>query len=250
MRTYHLPMVLLAVCLLQPWPAEALSIRFDNKVFVGDEREPVAQSTTIFHEDRTYDYLEKPTEIVVLDWRLQQFVILDATRRISARVSGRDVLGFTEQLRQRGSGQPDGLVKFLLAPAFQEHFEASTGTLKLEGEWMSYLVQTQTASSPEIVKLYRDFSDWYARLNPMLNPSARPPFARLMLDAALQEHGLLPREVVMTITMRKGLFPKRSQIRSEHRMIDSLGASDMDRIKQTHEFMIIFKPVSLEEYRK
>jgi len=250
MRCYCLPIALLAAGLLRPWPAEAQSVRFDNKVYVGDEREPAVQSTTIFHEGHIYDYLEKPTEIVVLDSRLQQFVILDATRRTSARVSGRDVQGFTEQLRQRGSGQTEGLVKFLLAPAFHEQFDASTGTLKLEGEWMTYQVQTQKPSSPEILKLYREFSDWYAKLNPMLNAAARPPFARLMLNAALEEHGLLPREVVMTITMRKGLFPKRSQIRSEHHLIDHLSEADLNRIKQTHEFMVIFKPVSLEEYRK
>ena len=242
--------VLCAVCLLLPGTVCAQGFRIDNKVYVGDGREVVNQSTTIFHEQQVYDYLEKPSETIVFDRSTEQFTLLDTMRRSMARVAARDVLSFTEQLRQRNTEQADPLLRFLLAPAFHEQFDSSTGTLNLLGAWMTYRVETMAAPNVEVVKLYRDFSDWSARLSPMLVATARPPFARLMLNTALEEHRLLPREVTLNITSKKGVVPKRFTTRSEHQFIDRLGESDLNRIKQTHEFMVIYNPVSLEQYRK
>jgi len=245
-----LPIAVYAVCLLPPGTVCAQSFRIDNKVYVGDGREVVHQSTTIFHEQRVYDYLEKPAEAIVFDRSTEQFTLLDMMRHSMARVAARDVLAFTEQLRQRNTEQADPLLRFLLAPAFHEQFDAQTGTLNLQGTWMTYRAETMAAPNAEVVKLYRDFSDWSARLSPMLVATARPPFARLMLNSALEEHRLLPREVTLTITTKRGVVSKRFVTRSEHQLIERLSESDLNRVKQTHEFMVIYNPVSLEQYRK
>jgi len=223
--------------------------RIDNRVFVADQKEPNSRSTTVFHEGFVYDFLDKPAETFVFDRARGQFTLLDTTRRISTRLTTQEVLSFTEQLRERLAGQKDPAVQFLLAPAFHETIEAPSGELVLSGSWMTYRVQTMAAASAEAVRIYREFSDWYARLGPILNPAARPPFARLMLNAALEEHGMLPRAVTLRITTKKGLMPKYVTVRSEHELLSRLAQPDMDRIAQSREFMAIFSAVSLEQYR-
>ncbi len=44
-------------------------------------------------------------------------------------------------------------------------------------------------------------------------------------------------------------MPKRLVIRSEHELIDRLSAADLDRVVQAQQFMAIFNPVGLEQYK-
>jgi len=153
-------------------------------------------------------------------------------------------------LQRRAEAHPDPFIKFLAAPRFDEHFDKASGELTLSCPWMTYRLVLVDAESRAISQQYREFSDWYARLNTLLNPGSKPPFARLAVNGALARREATAREVRLTLTPQKGLPPKRTTIRSSHRLVRRLAKADLDRVAQTRQFMEIFKPVSFKEYRR
>jgi hypothetical protein len=231
-------------------PALADDFRVDNKVFFEDQKEPVSRSSTIFAKALVYDFLEKPAEIFIFDRPREQFILLDAERRVAAQVAMQDVMSFTEQLRQRAAAQRDPYVQFLANPTFEQHYEPATTTLSLSSPWLSYQVQGMAAPGPAAMAQYREFSDCYARLGPILDAAARPPFARMILNEALQKEGLIPQKLTLTLTPKRGFMPKRIVIRSEHELIDRLSQADLDRVVQAQQYMTIFSPVGLEQYKR
>jgi hypothetical protein len=237
--------------LLLARPAVAADgFRIDSRVFYEDQKEPACRSSTIFAENKVYDFLDKPAEIFVLDRPHAQFILLDTERRVSTRVNMLDVAGFTDQLQARAETRDDPFLRFLARPQFDQHLDAVTGTLTLNSPWMTYQVQGAAPPDPTMLQLFREFSDWYVRLTPLLDPAARPPFARMVLNEALERCGLMPRQVILTITPKRGPLTKRITVRSEHQLIGRLSEADNDRLVQAQQFVTIFNPVSLEQYRK
>jgi hypothetical protein len=234
--------------------ADQPGFRVDNQVFSGDQKTPVSQSTTIFQQGAVYDYLEKPAEILVFEANLDRFVLLNPARRISTEIGGQRVAAFIEELRKnalkRAADKKDPFIAFLFKPDFREQFDPQSGVLALTSPWMSYRVLTFSPADLTTVDRFCQFSSRFAQLSPMLSPQARPPFARMAVNAALTQHQVLPREVSVTMTPKKGFATRSTTIRSVHQWVDQLPQSDLDRVAQTRQFMAIYSPVSLEQYLK
>ena len=225
--------------------------RVDNRLFLSNQKEPHSQSTTIFQNNAVYDYLDQPKEVLVYDKNDDRFVLLNTTRRICAEIKRQQVLQFAEQMRQRTVEHSDPYIKFLGNPSFTKEFDHETSVLTLTSPWITYRVKAVPGPTPGSAERYREFIDWNARLAPMLNAAARPPFVRLWLNAALVERGMVPSEIQrVTITPKQGIWSKRTLIRSEHQWINRLETADLVRVAQTRQFMTIFNPVSLEQYIK
>jgi len=224
--------------------------RIENRVFVDDEEEPQVKSTTIFYAGAVYDYLEAPAEVTVFDQAHGRFVLLDLTRRVKTELTTEQVATFVEHLKEWAKNQADPYLRFLADPEFDEQFDETAGELAFTSPWLTYRLTTVDAESEEISKQYREFSDWYCQLNTMINVGARPPFARMIVNRALEDRQQFAREVHLTLRPEEGFLPKRITIRSEHRLIRRLVQSDRDRVAQTDQFMAIFKPVSFVEYQE
>jgi len=218
-------------------------------VFVGTDKEPKSESTTIFSRGLVYDYLKTPAETIVLDVARGRFLLLDPGRRLRTDVSTQEVVGLTENLRKWAAMQTDPYLKFLAAPTFEEQPDERTGELVFQSPWLSYRVTTADAEDGSVAQQYREFCDWYARLNARLNPGYKLVFARLAINEAIFRHGQVPREITL-ILPKKGLAIQRSTIRSEHQFVPHLVESDRDRISQTSQFMAIFRPVDFADYEK
>ncbi len=236
-------------------PADADSaaledFRVENEVFFGAGRKAHSRSTTIFHDSMVYDYLEDPAEVIVFDKQGGRFVLLDMVRRVRAELTTRKVLGFSQRLQRRAEAQQDPLIKFLAAPRFDEQFDEASGQLTLSSPWITYRLLLADAPSRTISQQYREFSDWYARLNTLLNPGAKPPLARLAVNAALARREATAREVHLTLTPKKTNPRASTTIRSRHRMVRRLTKTDLDRVAETRQFMGIFKRVDFEQYRR
>jgi len=229
--------------------ASGEQFRIENKIFAGDEKKPRIQSTTIFYAGVVYDYLENPAEVTVFDKAHGRFVLLDLTRRIKTELTTQSVAALTERLRERARTQPDPFLQFLADPEFDEQFDETAGELTFASPWVTYRLTTVDADSEAISQQCRAFSDWYCQLNTMINPGTRPPFARMIVNAALADRRQLPREVHLTLRPKARLIPKRITVRSQHQLIRRLVQSDRGRVAQTDQFMAIFKPVSFEEYQ-
>jgi len=224
--------------------------RVENQVFLGKEKEPVSRSTTIFHEGVVYDYMQEPSEAIVFDKAAGRFILLDMARRMQSELTTEQVATFAERLRRTAGAQEDPFLQFLAAPKFDEQFDKEAGSLSLTSPWMTYRLLLVDAGSPAIAQQYREFSDWYARLNSMLHPGSKPPFARLLLNEALVRYTVVPREVELTVTPKKSFPPKKTTFRSRHELARRVAQSDLDRVTQTREFMAIFQRVAFEQYRK
>ncbi len=235
--------------LLGSGAALADDFRVDNEVFIGKQSEPASRSTTIFHNGVVYDFMAEPNEVIVLDKAAERFVLLDMARRIRSDLSIEDVTAFTAQLRRSAENHRDPFISFLANPKFEEKFDETSSELTLSSEWMIYRIVLQSVDSPQLARQYREFCDWYARLNTMLHQGAKPPTARLLVNEAISRHAATAREVRLTITPKKTFPPRRTILRSRHQVIRQVAEADLDRVTQTRQFMSIFKPVSFEQYR-
>lgn len=224
--------------------------RIENKVFVADEEEPRIESTTIFYGGVVYDYLADPAEVTVFDKDHGRFVLLDMTRRIKTELTTERLEGFTQDLKRWTESQSDPFRKFLGHPNFQEELDADAAQLTLASPWMTYRMTTIDIESETMSRQYREFSDWYCRLNTLLNPGSTPPFARMVVNAALDERGRIPREVELTIRPKEGLMAKRFTFRSEHLLTRQLVESDRKRVAQTDQLMAMYAPVTFQEYQR
>jgi len=221
--------------------------RLENRVFRGDVEQTNGRSTTIFHAGVVYDYLEQPAETTVFQRSQGRFILLDADRRLRTELTTTEVSAFTDQLQKRAVTHRDPLIRFMASPLFDESLEPSTGHLVLASPQMTYRVALAPAGSGSTAEQYREFTDWYARLNTVLSPGARPPLARLMLNAALARHEATAREVRLTISTAES---RQVVLRSEHRLVRPLAAADLERIEETWRSMESYKPVGFEQYRK
>ena len=220
----------------------------ENQVFVDNQRKPRVESTTVFLDDKVYDFLRMPAEVTIFDPTRQRFVLLDPSRRVQTQVSTGQVAKFAERLQQWARTQPDPFLQFLADPTFDENFDAERGELSISSPWTTYRIGVEPARSETASHRYREFSDWYSRLNTMINPGSRPPLARLMVNAALDARQLLPREVTLILRPKSGPLAKKTIVRSEHRVRAGLTETDRQRITEAERFLADFMLLGFEQY--
>jgi hypothetical protein len=227
--------------------ARAEDFRVENKVFLEGEREPGMQSTTIFHEGVVYDYLKAPAEVVVFDKGRNRILLLDLSRRVLTELTTDEVSGLNKGLKEWALSQGDPFLRFLANPQLEEAFNEQAAELVLSSSWLTYRVVLANPGSGEIARQYREFSDWSTLLNTRLNPGSKLPFARLLVNQSVEKRQQLPKEVHLTTRSKKG---KKVTARSEHQLVRTLVQSDRDRIRQTDEYLAMFRRVGFAEYRK
>ena len=227
----------------------AEDFRVDNVIYLGDQKGPWSESTTIFHGGVVYDHRRDPAETVVLDSAAGRFVLLNLTHRTRSELSTGFVVAFTDRLQQLAAKSPDPLTKFFAKPNLTERFDETAGELTLSSQWRTYRLLLSAEASPPVVEQYHESCDWYARLNTMLNPGSPPPFVRLVVNAALAKRHAIASQVVLTDT--SGKAPKQpTTIRSLHRVVRPLDPADLKLVAETRQFVESFTPVSFDQYRK
>lgn len=242
--------VVVVPLLVGPRWAPAEDFRVENRVFLDDESEPRVETTTIFLNGIVYDILSGPSEITVFDPSRGRFALLDTQRKLTADVSAKEIAGFVDRMKERASQQENPYVAFQAQPQFELQYDETSRELTFTSPWIIYRLVTQDAESKEIAEQYREFSDWYARLNYLLNPNALLPFSRLMVNAELAKREVVPREVYLTLTPKQGIAPKRVKLRSLHHLVRHLVESDRSRVNQIQQYMKMYKQVSYNEYRR
>ncbi len=232
-----------------PGAARADDFRIDNTVYAGDPKEPPCESTTIFHGGAVYDCMKTPAETIFFQPQAGLFVLLNLKHRTRTELTTADLTAFSDQLQHDSAQSSDPLVKFLAAPKFQVRFDRVGNELTLNSPWVNYRLTVQPEENQAAVAQYREFSDWYARLNALLSPGSRPPFGRLAVNAELAQRKAMPSEVVLTLS---SLRPSRERntIRSEHRLVRPLERTDYVRVADVRQQLSSFKAVTFEQYRK
>jgi hypothetical protein len=237
--------VALTIGILKPAIIAAEDFRIETKIFVGDEEEPASTTTTLFQRGVVYDFLAEPEQIAVFrkpgGGKPGRFILLDAERRVKTELSTDQLADVINKLKNWASRQRDPFLKFAANPQFNESFDRSTGQLLLASDEESYTIKTEPADTPEALAEYREFLDWYARLNTLLQ-AGPPPEPRLQVNAALANYQVVPVSVEL---VRAG---EKEKLRAEHEFTWLLSKKDLARIDDASAALAAYRPVDNEEF--
>jgi hypothetical protein len=228
----------------------AEGFRIQTKIFVGkaededEEDEPVSETTTLFLDGVVYDFLEEPAQVAVFRKPMGasgRFILLNTERGTRTELSTEQLGAAMDKLRNWAGQQRNPLLRFAAAPKFEESFMPETGKLVLASHQENYTVETGPDEHPEAVAKYREFLDWYTRLNTLLS-AGPPPEPRLRLNEALARHNAVPLKVELT---RHG---EKEPLRAVHEFTWRLSREDMARIDGVRASLASYRPVSNEEF--
>ncbi len=236
---------LLAVFRALSGESRAENFRIETKIFEGDEETPKSESTTLFKDGTVYDFLSNPTQTAVfckpIDGKPRRFILLYPGKRIRTEFDTEQLTGALDKIRTLAGLQTDPFLKFAANPQFNEAFDAAKNELVLASHLESYKVTTSPEEHPEALVEYREFLDWYTRLNALLQGAA-PPEPRLQLNEALARHQVIPLKVELTRAGGKKL------LRAEHDFTWLLSRDDAKRIDDVSNALFGYRRVSNEEF--
>jgi hypothetical protein len=237
-------------------PLAAQDFRMDTDVFIGSSKEPVAETLTLFSNARVYDFmLNEPREIVVFDHGRGEFTLLDEKQQIKTVVTTEQAIHHAHAIKVQSLEIPNSLFAEAADPKFKETFEERSENnqeltyVKLAGTTITYEAIGLRPKFPGAVQTYKEFATWCARLNCM-RVGNLPPEARISLNRALAEKGLLPKEITRTVVLNEGLAKKTSEVRSRHLVNWTLSSEDQKRIDRAHDAMVKFTAVDFKEYQR
>jgi hypothetical protein len=221
--------------------------RIDTDVFLGDAKEPFAQSVTIFTAGLVYDFpLIGPKEITVFDASRGRFVLLDSDRQVKTTLSTQDLLEFTAAMKVHAN-KMGGVFAEAAGTQFERKVQDDDDKIMLSTGLLTYRVKGVEPKWEAASRSFQEFADWYARLN-ATRPGSLPPFARIEVNRTLASQGLIPEEVELTVMPQNRLLGRRLVIRSRHLPYWRLSNTDRKRIDTAGTYMAKFDAVSFREY--
>lgn len=220
--------------------------RVETEIFLDRASKPMIESLTLFSGEVAYDILLTPvSETTVFDIRRGKITLLDRKRQLRATLTTEQLLEFSAAIKQRGSQKVEQAAFF--EPAFETTYNAEQLLVTLSSEPLTYRARGIAARSEEAAQRYRQFADWYARLNAM-QPNNLPPFGRLELNKALAERGLIPQEIERTIVRERPLTDRTSVVTSKHTVNWLISGTDRKRIEEAGQQLVNFREVLPQEY--
>lgn len=225
--------------------AFAEGFRIETKVFIGEAKEPVSETTTLFLNGVVYDFLKKPEQTAVFrkpsGGNPGQFTLLNEQRSILTKFSTDQVDGTVSKMKAWASRQKDPFLQFAANPEFDESFDDDTGKLTLASHLENYKVDTMPAEHPDAMVEYREFLDSYTRLNTLLSGGQLQPGPRLRLNAVLARRKVVPIKVELT---RAGEEP----LRAEHAFTWRLSQDDQKRIDEVRANLTKYHEVPNDQF--
>lgn len=226
--------------------AIAQEMRIETYVYGEEEaEEPLSHTVTLFDKNTVYDFVDNPQQIAIFraptPGSSGQFILLDVASARRTEVSTDRINGLMEKLSQWASQQKDPLLKFSAVPEFKETYDRTTGVLTLSSNLWDYKVGTIPAEDASMLARYREFTDWYTRLNTMMN-SSPPPGPRLELNSSLEKYSVMPVEILRTLKSNK------STLRATHDFSWRLSRDDRTRLDEAKKYLASFKKVGNEEF--
>jgi hypothetical protein len=225
----------------------AEGFRIETVVYVGDEEQPASEATTLFLDGVVYDFLTKPEQTAVFRkpaaGKPGRFILLNPRERIRTEFTTEQLTGAMQKLRTWAARQDDPFLQFAADPEFKESFEPESGQLVLASHLESYTVETDRVEHAQALAEYREFLDWYARLNTLLS-GGPPPEPRLRLNAALARHEVVP----LKVELKRGR--ENELLRAEHKFTWRLSNADVERIDDVRASLAAYKSVPNEEFMR
>jgi len=231
-------------------PLEAEDFRVETHIYVADNKQPSSTNITRFQGSIVWDFAGDGSEIVMFDKARGRFALLDVKRKVRTEVTTDEILKFTQQLRDWAATQEDPLLKFCAAPRLEKTTGPTPGSLKFSGAVLSYEIETERPPNADVAARYREFSDWYARVNTLFRPGLLPPFPRLVVNEQLGQAEVVPQRVRLTLAPQSKHGSKEVTVRSEQDFTYGLLKSDLDQIDRAASYLVTLRSVPLGAYRQ
>jgi hypothetical protein len=228
------------------------SFRVHTKLISNEQSKPVAESLTIADGGFVFDFAyspENPTvprEIVMLDLRRQQFVLMDVTRQVKVQVAETEIQQMLADLRTQLLSDPE--LKGLVDGFTPEVTDVASGQVRLQAERFEYLATCEKPKNPGVLPAYFDYLDHFARLN-VTDPTRMAPFARLKLNTAIKSYGWVPTKIELVLK-RPNRFKKNQTLTSTHDIVWTLSKDDMRLLDEAKKQLVEFESVNLAQYRQ
>jgi hypothetical protein len=219
--------------------------RIETKVFSGKDKAPISETTTLFRDGVVYDFIKKPQQTAVFRRPTGnapgRFILLSDSRSLRTEILTDQLTGTMTKMRDWAARQRDPFLQFAANPEFEETFDESEGKLILASHLETYTVTTSTTEHNEALAEYKEFLDWYTRLNALQSAGKIQPEPRLRLNAALARHQVVPQTVQL---QRAGEDP----LRAEHTFTWRLSKEDEKRIDSVQAALSSYKEVENKEF--
>jgi len=216
----------------------------------------LAESLTLFHAGRVYDYMENVGEVVIFEPLENKFTILGPDY-IGTTVTFAEIQQFLSKSRSEAqrvleetqsdpnSRRLAAALRAQFSPTFKQSMRADS--IKLTGESLVYDITTAAAPKDAAWEKYLDYTDWAARLNFVLHPKSLYPDSRLEVNQALRKARRLP----ITVDLVGRLDDRDLHLRAEHRYGWELQSIDRQFIDQwnTRRDAKDVKWVAIHEYQ-
>ncbi len=228
-----------------PETASTGDFRMETDVFSGSQVDPIVETLTIFRAQVIYDFMGPDgEEITIFDIPRGSIVLVDRGRKMKTSISTSQLMAFMASVKSQP--QSSAATNHLLAPKFQETYEADEQVLTLTDVKLTYRAKGIKPKHPEFAQRFQLFADWYARLNATRfgNP---PPFGRIELNQSLAKHGLIPAEIERTVVVN-ATADGTQKMRSRHLTNWQLTETDRKRIEQAETCLENYPEVPPERY--
>jgi hypothetical protein len=250
--------LVLSACI--PTRATAQDLRVYTTVRSLADKRPnppvLAESLSLFHGGRVYDYMENVGEVVIFEPLENKFTILGPDF-LSTTVTFAEIQQFLAKSRAEadrvlqepqqdpGSRRSAAALRAQFSPKFRETLRSDN--LKLASEALVYDIATVPAPKDAAWEAYLDYTDWAARLNFVLHPKSLYPDSRLAVNQSLRKARRLP----ITVDLAGRLDDRELHLRAEHRYGWELQSFDRQFIDQwnTRRNAQDTRWVSIHEYQ-
>lgn len=247
MRSATFTYLVLAPVLVLSWcaatPGTAQEFRIETDVFVGDAKQPVGETLTIFSNGLVYDFLLTGIEeITLFDRKRDRLVLMDTQRKVKTVLTMDDIVTFVAKMKAQLNEEQRS---FLVGDADSAVIEQD-GWLKLGNDRVEYRATCVKPKDKSTALEYQQFADWYARLNAMRGNL--PPFLRVHLNSEIAKRGLIPKTIERTIYEQNVLRDKKQVVRSRHLANWRLSKTDRKRIDRAGTYLTTYPTVTFREY--
>ena len=260
-------------------------LRVESEIFVGDNKQPVARSLTLFRNGIAWDFLEQPAgiaagdnakdanrsdtlssnpsdepaqtdssqmvlqEIVLHDPARDRVVIIDPKRNVKTQIEAIRLERLSVSLASWARKADDRLVRWAAGPDFGDGIQEKGSSLVLVGPRVRYAVDFAAAPSGDTSAIYSRFADTAILLKALLHPGGLPPFPRLAINRRVSAAGGIPTTVTLEIDLKSALLGGHSDVvRSVHKAHPQLLAGDLDRIEEAESQVAVAEPVELAAF--
>ena len=222
--------------------------RVSSGIFRMGETKPASKILTVFSGGKVYDVMFNSDVVTIFDPKDGSFLLVDGGKKVQTVATKEFVDKAIERLVQEAADKKDPENQFFFNPQFEStQKDTMTGDLLFRSPWLTYRVNGKQGAV-QAAKQYHQFANAYARLNTILNPGSKPPFARMLVNKTLAKRTLLPKTIL--ITYGKESDPKAERFRSEHRYEMGLSETDRKHIELVKKSLEKLKVVPFEEYLK